>query len=378
MKAAVLEDVQQLRICQVPDPQPGPQDVVLRVQAVGVCATDFHLFLGLSHYMFDAKGRRIPLTEHPLILGHEFTGEVVEIGAEVRDLAPGDRVVCDQGLNCRSQGRWPVCSYCASGDSHQCLYYQERGITGLPGGMAEFISMPAVNCLRVPEETSPEQAALVEPLGCVLHSCAKVEGARARFAFGSAEPIRNVLICGAGPAGLLFLQYLRKVKDFDGFVLVSDIRDSSLEFVKTFGGVPLNVKREDPVAMVEELTDGERIDLLIEACGSADVFEQIPKVLKKQGTVLIYGNGHKGGDFGLLSNILFLEPTLIAAVGASGGFDPDGRPQTHRRALELISSGRIQVSPIITHRYGALEEIHHAFEEDRRREDYVKGVLKLV
>jgi L-iditol 2-dehydrogenase len=244
--------------------------------------------------------------------------------------------------------------------------------------MAEFVSLPAVNCPRIPGEMPPEQMALVEPLGCVLHSCARMEQMPARFSFGGVEPVRGALICGAGPAGLLFLQYFREVKNFDGLILVSDCRDASLELVKTFGGVPVDIRREDPIAVVEELTHGEGIDLLIEACGNTAIFEQIPKVLKKQGTVLIYGNGHKGGDFRMLSNILFLEPLLIAAVGASGGFDPAGRPQTHRRALELISSGRIQVAPIITHRYGALEEIHHAFEEDRQREDYVKGVLRFV
>jgi L-iditol 2-dehydrogenase len=108
------------------------------------------------------------------------------------------------------------------------------------------------------------------------------------------------------------------------------------------------------------------------------VFEQIPKVLRKQGTVVIFGNGHHGGDFGLLSNILFLEPMLVAACGASGGFDADGRPRTFRKALELICSGTIQVAPYITHRYETLESVRQAFEEDHRRADYFKGVLKLV
>ena len=107
----------------------------------------------------------------------------------------------------------------------------------------------------------------------------------------------------------------------------------------------------------------------------AAVLEQIPSLLRKRGTVLLYGHGHKGRDIGLWANILFIEPTLVAAVGASGGFDADGRPTTYRRSLELISSGKIQVQPFVTPTYGALEEVHRAFEQDFEKPDYIKGVL---
>jgi L-iditol 2-dehydrogenase len=116
---------------------------------------------------------------------------------------------------------------------------------------------------------------------------------------------------------------------------------------------------------------------LIEACGNSVIFEQIPSLLRKQGTILLYGHGHKGRDIGLMANVLFLEPTLVGAVGASGGFDRDGRPATYQRALELISSGKIRVEPFVTHRYHALEEVHQAFQHDFEQPDYIKGVLKL-
>jgi threonine dehydrogenase-like Zn-dependent dehydrogenase len=377
MKAAVLEDIQKLVIRQVPDPVVGPREAVLRVRSTGICATDFHLFMGFSHYMFDKLGRKISLREHPLILGHEFVGDVVATGTEVSNLRPGDRVVCDQGRNCRSQGRSSLCPYCVSGDSHQCLYYEEHGITGPPGAMADFICVPAVNCVKATDTTPSEYLALVEPLECVLHACNRMERACARFSLGGGERVRNILICGAGPAGLFFLQFLRQVRKFEGLVLVSDFRESTLERVKQFKGTPLPLTGEDLAERVDELTHGERIHLLIEASGSAAVFEQIPKVLRKRGTVLIFGNGHQGGDFGLLSNILFLEPMLVAACGASGGFDGDGRPQIFRKALELICSGTIQVAPYITNRYESFERVRQAFEEDHRRPEYFKGVLKL-
>src|SRR5205823_4120386 len=190
---------------------------------------------------------------------------------------------------------------CASGDSHQCQYYGEHGITGLQGGMAEYIAMPAVNCLKLNEGMSFEQGALVEPLGCITHSSDRVDRSSSRYRLDGSDShgrdgdrVRNVLIFGAGPAGLLFLQYLRAVRHFDGLVLVADLREQNLKWAEHFGGTPLNVTQTDLIEAVSDLTRGERIDYLIEACGNAGVLKYIPSVLRKQGTILIYGAGHKG------------------------------------------------------------------------------------
>jgi L-iditol 2-dehydrogenase len=377
MKAAFLEDVEKMVVRQTPDPTASPHEVIVRVRAVGVCGTDLHLFRGQGNYNLDSKGQPIPLTVQPQILGHEFCGEIAEVGRAVKDLRVGDWVVCDQGRNCYSQGRYPLCSYCVSGDSHQCQFYGEHGITGLPGALAEYIAIPALNCLKLPAGVSAELGALIEPLGCVVHSSDRVERSPGRYTLNGGERIRNILICGAGPAGLLFLQYLRNIKQFDGLILVSDLRERNLELTRQFGGTPINVARQNLVEAVQELTSGERIHYLIESCGNPVIFEQIPALLRKQGTILLYGHGHKGRDIGLLCNVLFLEPTLVAAVGASGGFDADGRPSTYRLARDLMASGKIQALPFVTHRYSALEEIHRAFEQDFQREDYIKGLLRM-
>ena len=361
----------------VPEAPVPAREVAVRVQAVGVCGTDLHIFRGQGNYNFDAQGRAVPFAQQPQILGHEFSGEIVEVARDVKDLKPGDRVLCDQGRNCHSQARQPACPYCASGDSHQCQYYGEHGLTGLPGALAEYIVMPAVNCVRIPAEMPAEHAALVEPLGCVLHSSERAERASTRYTLQGTERIRNVLVCGAGPAGLLFIQYLRNVQQFDGLILASDVRAKNLQLARQFGATPLNVRERDLVAAVHDLTHGERIHYLIEACGNSAIFEQMPGLLRKQATVLLYGHGHQGRDIGLLCNLLFLEPTLVVSIGASGGFDPDLRPTTYRRSLELLLSGKIQVQPFITHRYESLEDIHHAFEQDFARVDYIKGVLRV-
>lgn len=377
MKAAVLQDVEKMVVRDVPDPQPAAHEVLLQVKAVGVCGTDLHIYRGHGNYNLDHQGRKIPLTEQPQILGHEFSGEVIEVGKEVNDLKPGDRVLCDQGINCVSRGRKPLCSYCATGDSHQCETYGEHGITGLQGALAEYIVMPAANCLALPPGMAPGLGALVEPVGCVLHASQRASQAQARYTLDGDEPIRNVLICGAGPAGIYFLQYLRNVVQFEGLILVSDLREINLKLVQKFGGTPVNIAKQDLREAVEELTHGEKIHYLIEACGSSLIFEQLPSLIRKQATVLLYGHGHQGRDISVLGNILFLEPVLVAAVGASGGFDPDGRPSTFRRARELVSSDTIQVKPLVTHRYGTLEDVPRAFEQDFQHKDYIKGILTL-
>jgi threonine dehydrogenase-like Zn-dependent dehydrogenase len=378
MKAAVLEDVEKMTVTNVSDPPIGSRDVLLRVHAVGVCGTDLHLFRGQGNYNLDRQGHPIPLNVQPQILGHEFSGEVVETGREVKDLRSGELVLCDQGRNCLSWGRLPLCAYCATGDSHQCLYYGEHGITGLLGALAQYIAMPAVNCLKLSDGMDPELGALVEPLGCVLHAMDRLERVEARYRFDGQQPLHNVLICGAGPAGLLFLQYLREVKRFKGRVLISDLREKNLDLATSLGGIAVNVKKQNLVEVVEELTSGERIQCLIESCGNPTIFEQIPALLSKQGSILLYGHGHKGKDIGIWGNVLFLEPTLVASVGASGGFDADERPSTYRRARDLIASKTIQPLPFVTHRYHSLEDIHQAFERDFQREDYIKGLLTMI
>ena len=149
MRAAVLVDVGRFELQDVPCPRPEAHEVLVRVQAVGLCGTDWHIVSGEGNYNRDERGRPRSLREHPQILGHEIAGVVSETGEAVHDLAPGDRVVLDQGRSCVSEARDPVCEYCRTGDSHQCEHYREHGITGLPGGFAEYISVPALNAVPI-------------------------------------------------------------------------------------------------------------------------------------------------------------------------------------------------------------------------------------
>ena len=382
MKAAVLCDVGRIEIREFRCPDPGPREILLRVAAVGLCGTDWHLFAGHGNYHRDARGRPIPLAREPQILGHEIAGIVEETGADVHDLRPGDRVVVDQGRSCVSEGRSLPCEYCASGDSHQCEQYQEHGITGLPGGLAEYLAIPAVNAVRIEGALDAATPALTEPLGCVVHASDVLLRTPARYEVqggkgGKAGKARHVLICGAGPAGLLWVQYLRNVLGFDGVLLVTEPSAAKRTLAERFGAETIDPTAADLVDAVLARTCGRRVELLVEATGSGTMLASIAPLVRKQATVLLYGHGHAGVDVSVLSQLQFREPVLLSPVGASGGHEPDGRPSTYVRALQLIERGRVDVAPLITHRYRSLDQVPGAFAGDYAAPDYIKGVVTL-
>src|SRR5262245_17169837 len=374
MKASVLCDVKRLEVRDVPRPVISPYEVLIRVAAVGLCGTDVHIFAGHANYNTNEYGQAIPLALQPQILGHEITGVIEQVGSAVTDLREGDRVVVDQGLNCVSRRRESLCEYCRTENSHQCEFYREHGITGLPGGLAEFIAVPAVNAVKVAAPLPAEIAALVEPLGCIIHSSDMVAKARR-----AERRVRSVLICGAGPAGLLFTQYLRNVLGYEAFLLVSDPNARKRQLAKQLGAdVTIDPAGANLVEVVHEHTGGKGVEYLIEASGSGDVFRSMPGLICKQATVLLYGHGHAGTDLSVLSSILFKEPVLVSSVGASGGFEKDGRPSVYTRALSLIEQNRIDIAPLITHRYTRFEDVERALSCDIHSEDYVKGVVVLA
>ena len=293
MRAAVLTAPGAMRVADIHDPIVGPRDVVVRVTGVGLCGTDFHIFEGHANYHTDRLGRQVPLDEAPQVLGHEIAGVVEACGDDVRDLAAGDPVVLDQGRNCLSTAAARRCEYCATGDSHQCETYGEHGITGLQGGLADLLVLPAVNAVRRGRTLPAEHAALTEPLACILHAQAAVQrlAAVARYSVGAADAARrvqSVLIAGAGPAGLLFLQHLRQVAGFEGRILVSEPNQLRQELAHAYGADDvIDPQAADVVDATLTLTGGRRVEYLIDASGNAQVFRQMPGLIRKQATVLL-------------------------------------------------------------------------------------------
>ena len=217
-----------------------------------------------------------------------------------------------------------------------------------------------------------------EPLGCILHSMA-ISAARRR-AIGSVvrrgiARCTTVLVCGGGPAGLLFVQYLRNVAKFDGLVLVREPNALKRSLAERWGAVTIDPSAGDLAEQVKEHSSRSWRRDSHRGVGNGPLFRDIPGLLRKQASVLLYGHGHSGVELSVMNAVQFREPTLVSPIGASGGHDADGRPVIYRQALQLLEDGVIEVAPMITHRYSSLEDVPRAFGGEHRQPDYVKGVL---
>lgn len=374
-QALVLEDVAKFALRELPVPTPGNREALIRIGGVGICGTDLHIFHGLANYCRDSRGLPIPLSSKPQVLGHEFCGCVAAVGSSVLRCKVGDLVAVDQFLSCASLDRVERCEYCESGDTHQCEFGQELGITGPPGAFSQFVTVPETNVLVLPPRFDVAQGALIEPLGCVIHACNRLQNATTRYSFNGINRIRRMLILGLGPSGLLFIQYLRNVLGFDGDLFAADLQETKLKLAAQFGATPINIREQDLVSEIHRRTGCKKLDCLVEATGSGSAFDVMPAVLRRQATVLLYGAGHSGRDIGCLTPLQSAEIYLVTSGGASGRFDRDGNPSTYLAAMQAIHSGKIDVSPLVSHRYHQLAELEQAFAQDFRRPEYIKGIL---
>ena len=379
MKAALLVQPRQIEVRDVPDPQPGPRDVLIRNDAVGVCGSDIHIFQGHMNWNLDEGQQPIPLQQEPQVLGHEIAGTVVEVGSAVDDLSVGDRVIVDQGLNCSSQDRSPFCEYCASGFSHHCEHYREHGITGLPGGFADLIAVPAVNAVRIDGDLSMSEAAMTEPLGCVLHSLDLMMQLGGRYRINAPDEInraRSILVCGGGPAGQLFIQALRSALGFEGRMLMSDPDSGKRKMAEAYGAQTIDPHGDESVPeFVARETSGRLCEIVVDACGVPAMWQEFARCIRKQGTGILYGFGRERGAGGTLDELQWRGASLVATSGASGPLDPDGRPAVYRRALQYLEDGVVDTSQLFTHRYEEWNLLNQALGSDPETPGYLKGVF---
>ena len=198
------------KLATEPDPTPGPGDVVVRVRACGICGTDIHIIDG-----------EFPPTVYPIIPGHEFGGDVVEVGAEVVGVSVGDRVSINPTLNCGS------CFFCQRGQGNLCERWNAVGVGRHPGGFAEFVAVPARTAYPLPAGMVFDSAALIEPVSCVVRGFHRLQP----------KVGETYLVYGVGPMGLLNAQLAR----FNGASLVAivDINESRLERARETFGFPV-------------------------------------------------------------------------------------------------------------------------------------------
>jgi 2-desacetyl-2-hydroxyethyl bacteriochlorophyllide A dehydrogenase len=260
MKAIYYPAWDQLELREVPKPSPKPGEVILRVAAVGICGSELHGFL--TH-----AARRTP----PTILGHEFCGQIDEIGPGVTGYAAGDWVAVSSVISCG------CCEDCIDAQVHLCRKWEVFGMRR-PGGFAEFCAAPVSSLLPLPGTVSPLQGSLLEPLGNGIHALSQT---RQRFP-------ETVVVIGAGTIGLCALQ-VAKVSGALRLVSV-DTADSRLDIALQVGAeAALNPKKQDVLAAVQHMTRGRGADVVVDAVGTAGTRQQAISMARRGGEVVWLG-----------------------------------------------------------------------------------------
>lgn len=314
MRVAMYYSNNDIRLEQLPKPEIGPGELLVRVRASGICGSDV-----MEWYRADKV---------PLVLGHEIAGEVVEVGKGVERYKEGDRISAAHHVPCNE------CHYCLSGHHTVCEVLRRSNFD--PGGFAEYVRLPAINVdrgvLHLPEDLSYEEATFIEPVACVLR------GQR----LAGLETGQTVLVLGSGIAGLLHLQ-VAGVKGA-GRMVATDIVDYRLEAARRFGAEATIHAKEDVPKRLRELNDGRLADLVVICTSAKAAFSQAMRSVDHGGTVLFFAPTEPGLTIPLSVNELFwrTEVTLTSSYA--------GSPADYQEALELIHSQRLRVREMITHR----------------------------
>ncbi len=333
MKAARLYGVRDLRVEEVPDPEPGPEEVLIRIQACGVCPSDLRAYLGTR-----------PASNLPRTPGHEWAGVVVAVGSAVTEVKVGDRVVADWRVVC---GR---CENCWRGVFNYCT-----NLGRVQGGFAEYGLAPARNVRRLPDHVSFEEAAFCEPLACCING-----SQAARIGLGD-----DVVIVGCGPIGLQHLQLARLQ---GARVLAVDLDERRLEAARMLGAHDvIHARTVDPVRAVKERTNGRGADAVIIAVGDPQAIAQGLEMGALNARIQIFAGTYPPQALPVDPNLIHYRQLVVTG-------SHDFTPHQFTTALKLISYGMVNVRPLITHRF-SLEEIVAAFETTAQRRGLKSMVL---
>ncbi|MDW8063333.1 MAG: alcohol dehydrogenase catalytic domain-containing protein [Candidatus Caldarchaeum sp.] len=339
MKAGYVLSPGILTVEETDLPNIGPHEVLVRVRACGVCASDVKFFRGLKTYRETPYGR-----ESPGFTGHEWAGEVVAAGEEVADFSVGDHVAPFLIISCG------LCKFCRVGRNNLC---PEKKY--VHGGFAEYIKVPSHNLLRLPHEVDFEDACFVEPLACCLNGLEKL----------GLHVDDVVLVIGDGPMGLLNLMVL---KTFGVKVILAGHHRHRLSMAEKLGAeYAANPLETDLETIVRKATDGYGADAVIIAVNNKQAAETALSLVSKGGIVNVFAGAHPTYEINIdINKIHYSE---LAITGSA-----DAQKKHYKQAMEIIANKSITPSKLITHRY-PLTEIQTAFETAESKQS-VKTVVK--
>ncbi len=339
MKALLLSQYRHLELVDLGTPEPGRDEVLIRVAACGICGSDVHGYDGSS-------GRRIP----PIVMGHEAAGTIAAVGEGVTGWSDGDRVTFDSTIYCGE------CPPCLRGNINLCDRRQVLGVScgdyRRAGAFAEFVVVPALIIHRLPASLSFAEAALLEAVAVTLHAVSLV----------AIAPDSTALVVGAGTIGLLLQQALRVAGC--SRVFVSDVDPTRLKLSRELGATATLCAEENLAQQISVLTNGNGVDLAVEAVGKTESVNTAIDNVRKGGNVILIGN--ISPEIALPLQKVVTRQLRLQGSCASAGEYP--------RAIELVSSGTIRVKPLIT-AVAPLEEGPRWFERLYAREPNLMKVV---
>jgi threonine 3-dehydrogenase len=308
-------------------PETGPNDVLIRVKATAICGTDLHI-LPWTEW----AAARIPI---PMVFGHEFAGEIVEVGSEVSEYKPGDRIAGETHIPCNN------CYQCKTNNRHICENMKIIGVH-VPGSFCEYISIPKDCVYKISDKTSYEIGAMLEPMGVGVHGVS-VAGVKDK----------TVLVYGCGPIGLMAIG-AAKVWGA-GKIIAIDLFDEKLNLAKTMGAdVTFNAKNTDAVKAVIEATDGIGADIVIDYTGSGKAILDGFTSLRKGGRMVLVGLPSKDLSINLSDAIIYKEATVIGVTGRL-------MYETWEECEQILATPGFSLDPVIGGIY-PLKDYEKAFE----------------
>lgn len=311
MKGALFYGQEDLRIEEIQMPKATAGNVLIKIHACGICGTDMHIFDGDEGAAPTPKGT---------VLGHEFSGEIVEAGEGVSKFKVGDRVCVDPNQLCGE------CEYCLGGIGHFCENITGIGTT-VNGGFAEYVSVPASQAYKFSEDLDYEQAAMTEPVACCLHGIDMCD-----ISCGD-----TVAVIGGGMIGLIMLQ-LAKIKGAARLIMIEPIEEKRNEAKRLGADITIDPFSEDTEKILKK-KGIDRINTVIECVGRPQTMEQAISIAGKKSTVMLFGLTKPDDTISVKPFELFKKEIVLKASYIN--------PYTQKRALSLIESGKIDVKSMI-------------------------------
>jgi L-iditol 2-dehydrogenase len=328
-----------VRVEEMPKPEVGPGELLVRVEASGICGSDV-----MEWYR---------IHKAPLVLGHEIAGEIVAVGEGVESYKIGDRISASHHVPCNT------CHYCLTGHPTACDTLRKTNFD--PGGFAEHLRLPALNVDRgvylLPDEVSFEEATFIEPLACVLRAQKRAQ----------LQPGNTVLILGSGIGGLLHI-HLASVLGA-ARVIATDIVEYRLKSAKRFGANWVINANEDVPSKLREINEGKLADSVIVCTGAKSAMAQALQSIERGGTILFFAPTDRDVTIPLSINELFWRNDVTLTTSYAGD------RADHLTALRLIQTKRAAVKDMITHRLG-LPETGLGFELVAKAKDSIKVIIE--